>query len=410
MFFKKLLLKVTPRFIKNAIKILIRNIVSDEITYQYLPRVNSQTSKQKQESYLQVKRQNFQFANLAITRNDTDIYHFPLLAYIETSQKCNLQCIMCPGHSFKESADSKSCNYGIFTLESFNRLLPFLPYLNRCILSGDGEPLLNPDLMEIIKKIKDFDISTGFITNGTLLNKTISDRLVDLQVDQITFSIDSLDKEIFERIRVNASFDKVMENLSYLISEKARRKSTRPNITISAVLMKENYKDIRSFIEFAANAGIQQVFFSPLFWLPDKRYLNFYNEHNLSTDEMSGLKKDLPELLEFARTKDVEFNIKFLPELNPAENKNQFTKDLICTEPWTTIFITWDGKIRPCCSSEMTFGSLNHDRIEDIWFSEKYSQLRKEISSGKIKNQICKNCLKNSRQKNDITEFKNILY
>ncbi len=410
MFFKRLLLKVTPRFIKNAIKILIKNIVSDEITDKYLSRVNLQILQQKREALLQVKRHNFQFANLALTRNDTDIYHFPLLAYIETSQKCNLKCIMCPGHSFKESVNSKLGDYGILTLETFNRLLPFLPYLNRCILSGDGEPLLNPDLMEIIKKVKDFGISTGFITNGTLLNKTLSDKLLDLQVDQITFSIDSLDEEIFEKIRVKSRFKKVMENLSYLIAEKARRKSKMPNITISAVLMKENYKEIRRFIEFAANGGIKQVFFSPLFWYPDKSYLSFYDEHNLSTDEIYELKKSFPKLVEFAQTKDIELDIKFSPGFNPDENKNQPTNDLVCTEPWTTIFITWDGEIRPCCSSEMTFGSLNQNRIEDIWFSKKYSQLRKEISSGKIKNRFCENCLKNLRQKNDITEIKNILY
>ena len=168
---KKFLLRITPRFLKDAIKSLIKIIIKEESK----PQSNQQ--EQQKNNLLQIKRQNFQLTKLAVTDKLINIKHFPLTAYLETSLKCNLNCIMCPGHSFKETPSPASKDHGILSLKTFRKLKPFLPYLDRCVLSGDGEPLLNPGLMEIIKEIKAYNIWTGFITNGILLNKSVSDKL-----------------------------------------------------------------------------------------------------------------------------------------------------------------------------------------------------------------------------------------
>ena len=52
-----------------------------------------------------------------------------------------------------------------------------------------------------------------FTTNATLLNDTISKKIIDSGVDVVFFSVDGASKETFEKIRVGANFERVKENI-----------------------------------------------------------------------------------------------------------------------------------------------------------------------------------------------------
>ena len=50
--------------------------------------------------------------------------------------------------------------------------------------------------------------------------------------------------------------------------------------------------------------------------------------------------------------------------------------DRICTEPWTTLFVTWDGVVRPCCYSGVAVARLSEHPVDEIWNGPVYRELR----------------------------------
>jgi MoaA/NifB/PqqE/SkfB family radical SAM enzyme len=68
-----------------------------------------------------------------------------------------------------------------------------------------------------------------------------------------------------------------------------------------------------------------------------------------------------------------------------------------CTEPWTTCFIRYDGKIFPCCSAQGNpIGDLAEEELMSIWNGPQFQNLRGTILKGRIPD-LCANCVSNQR-------------
>ena len=72
--------------------------------------------------------------------------------------------------------------------------------------------------------------------------------------------------------------------------------------------------------------------------------------------------------------------------------------DPYCTAPWTSAFIRFDGRVRPCCFSEAesSLGDLREQTFEEIWNGEGYRNLRRQILAGKVP-EMCQGCVANKR-------------
>ena len=108
----------------------------------------------------------------------------PVMAHIIPTRRCNLAC--------------KYCNeYDDFSkpipLETMKRRIDDLARLGTTIvtLSG-GEPLLHPDLDEIIAHMRTYAIIVGMITNGYLLTADRIQRLNRAGLDHLQISIDNV--------------------------------------------------------------------------------------------------------------------------------------------------------------------------------------------------------------------------
>jgi MoaA/NifB/PqqE/SkfB family radical SAM enzyme len=108
----------------------------------------------------------------------------PVMAHIIPIRRCNLSC--------------KYCNeYDDFSkpipLETMKRRIDDLARLGTTIvtLSG-GEPLLHPDLDEIIAHMRTYPIIVGMITNGYLLTADRIQRLNRAGLDHLQISIDNV--------------------------------------------------------------------------------------------------------------------------------------------------------------------------------------------------------------------------
>ncbi|HET9529031.1 MAG TPA: radical SAM protein, partial [Blastocatellia bacterium] len=131
------------------------------------------------------------------------------------------------------------------------------PYLLEAKFLG-GEPFL----IKTYYQIRDLlirlnpNIHISITTNGTVLNNRVADTIEKLKVNVI-ISIDSLERENYERIRVNAGFGRMMENYRYF-KEYVKRKQT--SLTFAVCPMQRNWNEMPLFLEFCNEEGVYLFF------------------------------------------------------------------------------------------------------------------------------------------------------
>lgn len=108
-----------------------------------------------------------------------------------------------------------------------------------------GDLMADKRAVEILRKCKAGKLKILISTSGILLDKKKAKELIDIGVDIINISLDSLDKRLYERIR-KISFEKVMKNVEELLSLK--RPSTK--VWVSAVDIFFNKKSRLKFIDY----------------------------------------------------------------------------------------------------------------------------------------------------------------
>ena len=99
-------------------------------------------------------------------------------------------------------------------------------------ISNSGEPLLNPDLIDILRYSYENNI---VITcgNGTTFNNLTDEKikaLVDYRVSCVNIAIDGVRQENYEKYRRNGDVNKVFENIKKLIEYTKEKNSSLPSI------------------------------------------------------------------------------------------------------------------------------------------------------------------------------------
>ncbi len=108
----------------------------------------------------------------------------PVMAHIIPIRRCNLSCTYCNEYDDFSKA---------VALKTMTRRIDQLAHLGTTIvtLSG-GEPLLHPELDEIIAHTRKYPILVGMITNGYLLTAERIQRLNRAGLDHLQISIDNV--------------------------------------------------------------------------------------------------------------------------------------------------------------------------------------------------------------------------
>ena len=137
------------------------------------------------------------------------------------------------------------------------QLEPFLPHLEEARFLG-GEPFLIRRYYPIWERIAAVNprLLVSVTTNGTVLTEEVKRTLERLR-SHIVLSMDSLDPQLFERIRVNARFASVMEHYGYF-KDYTRRKGTDMNFVVCP--MRQNWREIPRLLDFCNREEIYLFF------------------------------------------------------------------------------------------------------------------------------------------------------
>lgn len=177
---------------------------------------------------------------------------------ISVTDRCNFRCVYC------RSADPENyqAHDKILTWHELERLAGIFQKLGiRKVRITGGEPLVREgveDFLRAISAIGFEDIS--MTTNGHLLAERC-DSLIAAGLHRINISLDSLDREKFQKITRTKTFDSVMAGID------AAQKSRLAPAKVNAVLVRGlNDDELESFAGFARERGVIMRFieFMPL--------------------------------------------------------------------------------------------------------------------------------------------------
>jgi MoaA/NifB/PqqE/SkfB family radical SAM enzyme len=108
----------------------------------------------------------------------------PYMAQIVPQRRCNLACTYC--NEYDDFSDATPIDEMLRRIDHLGRLGTSV------ITISGGEPLLHPDLDQVIARIRKTGALAGMITNGYLLNKERIERLNRAGLDHMQISIDNV--------------------------------------------------------------------------------------------------------------------------------------------------------------------------------------------------------------------------
>lgn len=131
----------------------------------------------------------------------------PVVAW-NITRTCNLKCVHCYSNS-----DAKQYSGELTTEEAKRFIDDCAAFKVPVLLLSGGEPLIRPDVFEIVEHAKSKGIRTTFSTNGTLITKDVARRIKDLGVGYVGISLDGLG-EANDKFRGQAgAFDKALAGI-----------------------------------------------------------------------------------------------------------------------------------------------------------------------------------------------------
>lgn len=182
-------------------------------------------------------------------------------AFIEITTRCNLRCPMC----IKGTACVPM--EGDMNRPLFERIVRQLEGIRFLGLSGVGEPLLHPELIELIHCARESlgeGTVIGFNSNGVLIDGNLATALVSSGLDKLALSIDSLDCRMYQAIRDGSILERTLAGMALLQEEVGRSAGTRLRVGVQTVVMRENFRSLPGMVRFFGERGVRFFIISHL--------------------------------------------------------------------------------------------------------------------------------------------------
>ena len=317
---------------------------------------------------------------------------------MEVSGACNLRCRMC----LVRYAPAIGKKQGALSFEQFLALVDGLPGLRKLTLQGLGEPLLSPHLLAMVRHAAGRGIEVGFNTNGTLLTRSIAERLVEAECGWLHVSLDGATARTYEEVRHGTDmrphpgqFDRVVSNLRALIE--TRGPSERPRVQIVFVAMRRNVAELPALVTLAADIGVDSVWVQNLSHdfgdtEPDGAYGSI-REYAAAEAIFDGGAPAAQLVFDRAAARARERGVELrLPSLEGAERDGDPRG---CGWPWESAYVTHRGDVQPCCmvmgSDRATMGRLEEAAFDRIWHGPAYTSFRAALL-GDEPPEVCRGC------------------
>ena len=312
----------------------------------------------------------------------------PRQLYIEVTNHCNSLCVSCPltYDHFLPLEPKEHLSW-----ENFRRMVDALPQVDRAVLHGIGEPLLNRELPRFITHLKERGAYVLFNSNGVLLDQKRGDALVAAGLDELRVSVDAVTPDLYAKLRGIDKLPKIIENLHAFVARHGRQ--GKPKLSLWLVGMQENLHQLLDFVKLGAEIGVPEVYLQRLVFFGAGERLNSDTTMTPEQSLYGTLAEQQDQLIAEAETLATRLGLVFRASGATTPHESVSVKGdhpwQGCYRPWSLMYITANGNALPCCIApfatpdyaSLLLGNVLTEPLEAVWNGERYQELRTAVLS-----------------------------
>lgn len=297
---------------------------------------------------------------------------FPLYVEIGATALCCHRCIFCAFDYTKYKGailNETSCE--IFLKQSAQM------GLKSVMFAGEGEPLMNPDIVKMISYAKKYNVDVSITTNGIKLDEGASSNILPL-LDWIRFSVDAATPDTYAEIHGCSpkQFDKLIKNITMAVRIK-RERHLQCTIGVQSLLIPQNEAEVVSLCQLAQNWGVDYFTVKPFSKHPSS-ICNFEMDYS----QFSKLNQELQEMA------SDEYQVIFRSNATKKIGKKRYYKECLAL-PFAT-YLSADGYIYPCSmflgQLDYTYGNIYEQDFISIWEGGNRQVVMRKINEVGVEN------------------------
>ena len=305
--------------------------------------------------------------------------------YLETTNRCNELCDQCPRTHLKREVERD------LSLAEVIRITDQLPVLERVVLHGLGEPMLNPELPAIVAHLRSRGAYVLFNSNATALSEKMGRGLIEADLNELRVSLDGATAGTYARVRgvSEKTLPKIIRNLSAFTRLQREMGAERPGLSFWFTAMRENLPELPGLVDIALETGVREIYVQRL----------IYFGEGLAREDQAIFRHAQEQELAIIRQTEQrcqEHGLAFRATgaTTPIEYISQKSK--VARRPWSPCqrprklaYITSTGTVFSCCfapfhpgpASTRALGNAFEQRFADIWNGPRYRAFRAAFDS-----------------------------
>lgn len=319
---------------------------------------------------------NFRYASGILT--GTKALIGPNILDIGITNNCNMNCIGCYFHSHrKPDRFPPEWHNKMMTKRDFCALIDEACSMKiRTIsISGKGEPLLHPGILDLVAYVKEKGMRCNILTNGTLLTPTLLNDLSRIKVDKLYLSLWDCDNDRYTEL--HPGYGHVFENLSEIIVWQKEKVVRWPDIYLYYMLSNRNFDRLQEMYAFALHHRIKNVHFK-LFEVVDDITSDYLLTEEQINTLVGGLKKIAAQENRNVPTNSLSLAA-YLQHIFVKDSvyHNNLLRAAPCYMGWFYVKVMVNGDVMPCCGCpDMVMGNIHRQSLGEIWNSTTYRSFR----------------------------------
>jgi len=285
---------------------------------------------------------------------------FPLYVEFSPVGNCNHRCMFCAYDYMGYKPRKLDTGNTIRSIKEFAEL-----GTKAILFAGEGEPLLHPDFVDMIKACEECNVDSGIYTNGAMLTHAKADELLN-RLTFLRVSFNAGTKENYKQIHGRDDYDTVIKNLSYATEQK-RKHGLKADIGLQFVVIPENIDTVIDLAKTGRELGVDYLAIKPFVQHSSQNY-NF--EQNFKIDEIEGI---LDEAAQYSTD-----NYHVIARKESFRKYHQRTYDHCLSLPLFCVVLS-NGSVYSCGphldKEEFFYGNINENSVKEIMNGERRQRI-----------------------------------
>lgn len=284
----------------------------------------------------------------------------------ELTAACNLSCRYC------RASASHEPDQGELDTDEAKRFVESIAPLKPMLILSGGEPLLRPDLFQIIRLAVSLGIRVSLASNGTLITSGLAEEIADSGVSRVSISLDGADAAMHDHGRGQGSFERSIKGIENLRG--------RVDFQINFTVTQKNQSELIRIFDLAEKLGAAALHI--FFLVPTGR--------GREEDVITPVRQEemLRQIEGEMDRRTLEVQVTCAPQYARLKRPGHGRGSGGCLAGRRFVFVSRKGEVYPCGYLPLRVGSVREKNFIEIWENSPELQALRE---GRLKGK-CGRC------------------